>query len=354
MKVLVSFQPNTKILDYEGARLRKTIKGSLEMIGVEYTTSLVEKYDVVHLLSPEDESKMNDAKENNIPVVVSALYCEADPYASYLEYKSKDGVRVTRLSDKGRRFLNKADLVLVASEKMRNLLVDSGVTTDVSIALPGLNVSRFDFSREDEKTLFYRYFREDPKKRLVVGVGEYDINMDGINAFVNAARTCPDVLFYFIGRETVPGAYSSLKTKKLISSAPKNLKFVTVVPDDIYRSALLNACAYVIPGYKTAGVMSMIDAMGAKCQIIARKQAVFSDLLLDGKTAYLGEFSETISALIRDFLNGKLKPTIEEAHQFVSEKCNLKTVGEQLKWFYLEQINLKKITEQGEDDYDRH
>ena len=91
--------------------------------------------------------------------------------------------------------------------------------------------------------------------------------------------------------------------------------------------------------------MSMIDAMGAKCQIIARKQAVFSDLLLDGKTAYLGEFSETISALIRDYLNGKLKPTIEEAHEFVSSKCNLKTVGEQLKWFYLEQINLKKMSE---------
>ena len=344
MKVLVSFQPNSRALDFEGGRLRKTIKGSLEMVGVDYTTSIVEKHDIVHLLSPEDENKLNDARENNVPVVVSALYCEADPHASYLEHKSKDGVRSTRLSDKARRFLNKADLVLVASPKMRDLLVDSGVTTDVSIAQPGLNLSRFDFSREDEKTLFFRYFREDPKKRLVIGMGEYDVNMDGVNAFINAAKMCPDVLFYFIGRETVPGAYSSLKTKKLISSAPKNLKFVTIVPDDIYRSALLNACAYVIPGYKTAGIMSMVDAMGAKCQIIARRQAVFNDFLIDGKTAYLGEFSETISALVRDYLNGKLKPTTDEARKFVAEKCNLKTAGEQLKWFYLEQINLKKIS----------
>ena len=344
MKVLVSFQPNKRASDFEGARLRKTIKGALEMTGVEYTTTIVEKYDVLHLISPEDENKLNDAKENKIPVVVSALYCESDPYASYLDYKSKDGVRSTKLSERGLRFLNKADLVLVPTPKARDLLVDSGVTSDVSIALPGVNTSRFDFSRADEKELFYRYFREDGKKNLVVAVGEYDLNMDGINAFVNAAKMCPDTLFYYIGRETVPGIFNSLKIKKLIASAPKNLKYTTIVPDDIYRSAMLNAVAFVVPGYKTVGVMSIMDAMGAKCQIIARKQAVFSDLVIDGKTAYLGEFSETLSSLVRDCLNGKLKPTIDEAYNMVSEKCNLKAVGEQLKWFYIEQINLKDLS----------
>lgn len=343
MKILVSFQPNKKAPDFEGVRLRKTIKGALEMAGVDYTTSIVEKYDAVHLMTPDDENKLNDAKENNVPIIVSALYCESDPVASYLEYKSKDGVRHVRLSDKALRFLNKADLVLVPSLKARDLLVDSGVTTDISISQPGMNVSRFDFSREDEKTLFFRYFREDPKKRLVVAVGEYDVNMDGINAYINAAKKCPDVLFYFIGREIVPGVFSSLKIKKMISSAPKNLKFTTVMPDDIYRSALLNAEVFVIPGYRPTGAISVVDAMGAKCQIIARKQAVFTDLVVDGKTGYLGEYSETISSLIKDYLEGKLKPTIEEAHSIVSEKNNLKVIGEQLKWFYVEQINIKKI-----------
>ena len=343
MKILVSFQPNKKAPDFEGVRLRKTIKGALEMAGVDYTTSIVEKYDAVHLMTPDDENKLNDAKENNVPIIVSALYCESDPVASYLEYKSKDGVRHVRLSDRALRFLNKADLVLVPSLKARDLLVDSGVTTDISISQPGMNVSRFDFSREDEKTLFFRYFREDPKKRLVVAVGEYDVNMDGINAYINAAKKCPDVLFYFIGREIVPGVFSSLKIKKMISNAPKNLKFTTVMPDDIYRSALLNAEVFVIPGYRPTGAISIVDAMGAKCQIIARKQAVFTDLVVDGKTGYLGEYSETISSLIKDYLEGKLKPTIEEAHTQVSEKNNLKVIGEQLKWFYVEQINIKKI-----------
>ena len=94
------------------------------MEGVDYTTSIVEKYDAIHLMTPEDENKLNDAKENHVPVIVSALYCESDPVANYLEYKSKDGVRHTRLSDKALRFLNKADLVLVPSLKARDLLVD--------------------------------------------------------------------------------------------------------------------------------------------------------------------------------------------------------------------------------------
>ena len=343
MKILVSFQPNRNVADFEGARLRKTIKGALEMTGIDYTTSIVEKYDVIHLLSVEDENKLNDAKENKLPVIVSALYCESDPYASYLEHKSKDGVRSTRLSDRALRFLNKADLVLVPSSRARDFLVDSGVNTDVSVALPGLNISRFDFSRDDEKSLFYRYFREDPKKRLVVSVGEYDANMDGINALINAAKKCPDVLFYYFGRETIPGIFNSPKVRKIVHNSPKNVKFTAIVPDDIYRSALLNAEAFVVPGYKTAGVMSLMDAMGAKCQIIARRQAVFSDLIEDGKTAYLGEFSETISSLVKDFLNGKLKPTTEEAYKYVS-KYNLRATGEQLRWFYLEQINIKKLS----------
>ena len=343
MKVLVSFQPNKKASDFEGVRLRKTIKGALEMVGVEYTTSIVEKYDVVHLITPDDENKLNDAKENNIPVVVSALYCEDDPLASFLEHKSKDGVRSTELSSKALRFLNKADLVLVPTPYARDFLVNSGVTTDISIALPGINMSRFDFSREDEKTIFYRYFREDSKKDLIIGLGEYDLQMEGINAFISAAKMCPDALFYFIGRETTPGVYSSFKIKKIINSAPKNCKFTLIVPDDVYRSALLNAKVFVLPGYKTAGIISILDAMAAKCQIIARKQAIYPDFLKDGETAYLGEFSETISSLVRDYLNGKLKPTIDEAYNQVS-KCNLEAVGQQLKWFYLEQVNIKQLS----------
>ena len=69
MKVLVSFQPNKKASDFEGVRLRKTIKGALEMIGVEYTTNIVDKYDVVHLITPDDENKEMMQKKTTSPLL---------------------------------------------------------------------------------------------------------------------------------------------------------------------------------------------------------------------------------------------------------------------------------------------
>lgn len=342
MKVLVSFQPNKKAIDFEGARVRKTIKGALEMVNAEYTTSIVDKFDVMHLISIEDENKANDANENNIPLVISALYSEDDPLANYIDYKSKDGKRTLSLKSKGVRFLNKANLVMVPSESGRNFLVENGVTSDIQVVLPGVNVSRFDFSREDEKDIFYRYFRENRSKKLVIAMGEYDNNMDGVNAFINAAKKCPDILFYYFGRESVPGITKSFKLRSLINSCPKNVKFEGIVPDDIYRSALMNADVFMLPGYKISGVVGILDAMAAKCQLIVRQQAVFDGLLEDGKTAYLAQYSETLTSLVKDYFDGKLKPTIQEAYK-VASQLTLKSYGEKLKWIYQQQINLKNL-----------
>ena len=43
MKILVSFKPNKKYPDFEGVRLRKTIKGALEMVGIEHTSNDLDK-----------------------------------------------------------------------------------------------------------------------------------------------------------------------------------------------------------------------------------------------------------------------------------------------------------------------
>lgn len=342
MKILVSFQPNTKAPDFEGTRLRKIIKGSLEMVNVEYTTSIVDKFDVMHLISVEDDNKANDANENGVPLVISALYCEDDPLANYLEYKSKDGLRTIFVKSKCVKFLNKADLVLTPTEESREILINNGVTSDIQVTLPGTNASRFDFSRTDEKDIFYRYFSENRSKKLVVAIGEYDNNMEGISAFINAAKKCPDVLFYYIGRESIPGIIKSFKLRSLIDSSPKNVKFKGIIPDDVYRSALMNADIFMLPGYKKAGVVALMDAMAAKCQLIVRKQAVFDGMLEDGKTAYLAEFSETLTSLTKDYFDGKLKDTTEKAYQEVL-KNSLVNHGEKLKWFYQQQINIKNL-----------
>lgn len=340
MKVLVSFDPKSKLDNFEGTRMRKTIKGALEIKGIKHTSNLLDDYDCAHFMSADDESKINEAKEKGVPVVVSALYCEDDPAASFLDFRNKNGKKTISLKNKAIKVLNKADLVLVPSETARNLLLDNGITSDVQVCLPGANLSRFDFKRDDEKDIFYRYFKEDRNKKLVLALGEYSGNMDGINALINAAKKCPNAIFYFVGSDA--NVRKTLKMRFKMNQAPKNIRFKGIMPDDVYRSALMNASVFLYTGYRPMGVISVSDAMAAKCQIIIRKQTLFEELFRDGEDAYIAEYSETIASLIKDYLEGKIQPTVEKAHLEIA-KYSLEAYGDRLIWFYNQMINQKKV-----------
>ena len=339
MKTLVYFRPSLKNDNFEGARMRKTIKGALEIVDSKYTSNLYDDYDVAHFVSPDDESKMNIVLERNVPVVVSALFGEDDPTTRFLNYKSKDGKRTNTLKVKALRMLNKANLVLVPTESAKEFLIENGVTSEIGVCIPGINLSRFNFSRDDEKELFYRYFREDKNKKIVMAMGEYSHNLEGIHALINAALKRPDVGFYYIGCETLGSNLG--KAKMIIRNSPKNMHFVNILPDDIYRSLLLNADAFMLPGYNIAGLVSIEEAMAAKCQLIVRKSAVFPEFLKNEKTAYIAEFSETLTSLCLDYLDEKIKPTTEEAYRKISQ-YNLEKFGRQLLHLYQSVIAYNK------------
>lgn len=339
MKILVYFDPKKEFNNFEGARLRKTIKGALEMINIEHTSNLLDSFNIVNLISYEDEKIIDEAKEYNIPVVISALYTEDDPDACYIEKNALDDYNKVIIKPKAIKVLNKADLVLVPNVDNVRLLKEQGVTTDIKVVAPGINMARFDFSREDEKTIFHRYYREDPNKKLVLAVGEYNAKMNGLSSFINAANKCPNTLFYYVGRMS-RRTKTSLKLKRYIKQTPANVKFITSMPDDVYRSALINASVFMVPGYKKVGVIPLMEAMASKCQIIARKSAIFPEFLEEGKDAYIGEFSETLSSLVKDYLDDKLQPTTIAAYENVSKR-DLTKYGEELKDIYMDLINKK-------------
>ena len=331
MKVLVYFQPSRKHDNFEGARMRKTIKGALEIIGVQYTSNIYDNYDVAHFMSPDDEVKLSILAERGIPVVVSALFGEDDPTARFLSHKSKDGKRTTTLRAKALRMLNKATLVIVPTESAKQFLIESGVTKPIEVCVPGINLARFNFSREDEKQLFYRYFREDKSKRIVMAVGEYSNNMEGIHALINVAQKRNDTVFYYVGSESRD--VNTGRAKKIINNAPKNVHFTGILPDDIYRSLLLNADVFMLPGYNLAGFVSIEEAMAANCQLIVRKPSIFPDFLKNEDTAYIAEFSETLTSLCLDYLNGKIQPTTQNAYKKISS-YSLKNFGNILLRIY--------------------
>ena len=310
--------------------MRKSIKGSLELLNITHTDSKVDYYDVAHLISPEEEGEMNDIRDGGAPIIVSALYAEDDPTAYFVDKKDKE--RNSSLSAKSVRFLNKSDIVLAPCESAVEFLKEQGVTKPIYPCFPGVNLARFDFSKEEEKEIFHRYYREDKNKKLVIAVGHYTSEMRGVNAFITAAKKCPNAVFYFIGKLTSRNRLS-IRLRKFIKTAPKNVRFVDVPPDDVYRSALLNADVFMIPGYKIAGVTSIVEAMAAKTQIIARKSTIFDGLLEDGVTAHLAEFSETLASLTRDYLDGKINPTTRQAYEKICQH-SLQDFGDDLNKYY--------------------
>ena len=339
MKVLVHFE-GIKTGQSEGARMRKTIKGALELEEIKYTTTMLDTFDIAHFMSPEDVIKIHYAMEQRIPVVVSCLYTEDDDEARFLDCKLKlDGSRKIFIKPKALKMLNAANVVLVPTEDSKNRLINYGVTSDIKVVYPGVNLARFDFSRDDEKEIFYRYFREDKSKKLVVALGSGMPMKEGIGTFIKCAKANPNVLFYYLA----PCKEEKIKKyfRKAMKSAPKNAKFKGLLVDDVRRSALLNAEVVLLPSYIPSGVISICEAMAAKCQIIARENTAPSDLLINGKNAYLGKFSETLVSLVTDYLNNQLQPTIENAYAEIS-KHNLESFGKDLLSIYNEQISLKK------------
>ena len=339
MKVFVHFQPDPRDDNFEGARLRKTIKSALEVLGIPHTDTLMDDFDVAHFIYLEDDSVIQELKERNIPIVVSALYSEDDPCASYIEYKNKDGERSYTVKPKAVKFLNAVDLVMVPNQSAKQILLDSGVVTSIVICPVGVNFARFDFSRDDEKELFYRYFSCERDKKIVLSVGDCSEDIDGLGVIEKAAKLCKDVNFYYLIKNE-HGNRLSRKNRKAIKKLPHNIIFTGLMPDDIYRSALLNADVYLHPGYKTAGITSIYEAMVAKCQVIVRQQSILEGLTVDQETAYVASYSETLAGIIKDYFEGKLKPTINNAYKAVS-KNNIKNFGIKILDLYQDIIKAK-------------
>ena len=96
----------------------------------------------------------------------------------------------------------------------------------------------------------------------------------------------------------------------------------------------------MLPGYNLAGIISVEEAMAAKCQLIVRKSSILQGTLKNESTAYIAEFSETLTSLVLEYLNGDVQPTIQEAYNQISE-YSLKNYGEKLINIYKSIINNK-------------
>jgi len=335
MKVFVHFQPRVLKDVYEGMRLRKNIKGALELTNIEIAKNSIDNYDVAHFLSIADEMKINDALELGKAVVFSALMCESDPVAKITEI-TRDGE--IKLSSRALRILNKVNVVIVPNTTGQKFLLDQGVNSKIVVLSPGVNIARFEKSDQLEADLFYRYFRLNKDTKIVVAFGQYD-SKEEIRNIVEIAKTCPEYKFLYFGQSKHLLLLPS-KIRRLLRRSPKNLKFNPIIPEDVYRSVMMNADVFLIVNRRKYNAITMLDAIAAKCQIIGLGPIDYDAKVFSKGYAYIADTLPGVASTIKRFFEGEIPSKVAKAYT-IAKAESLTEIGKELEKIYLSLINKK-------------
>ncbi len=327
MKVCVYFEPNEAKNNFEGARLRKNIKGALELENLPYSKNFLDTFDLAHFLSVKDERNINDLKENGVPVVFSALMCENDETARIMEIKNGSSV----VSSKAIRVLNKVDRIFVSDETSKNLLTRAGITTPIHIVSPGVNLSRFEFVDKIQDDIFYKYYQLERTSKYVVSIGSYE-DKDTIQKLIEIAKKCPKYRFFYFG--TGASAHHVYrKTKKL----PPNIKLATIMNDEVYCSMMKNAGIFLNLENSRHSPITLLDAGASKTQIISLKPLGYNEEILKDIRAYMCEDIDEVAKLINGIFEEKIPNTIKDSYAY-AKKNSLANLGKTLRKEYAQVI----------------
>lgn len=324
MRVLVRYSPKDPIDVYDGTRLRKSIKNCLEAVGVAFVEGYNDLPDVIHFISPLDEKSAVDAR---VPTLASALYCENDPSARYLEQK-EDGSMA--LSTKATFLLKSVDMVLVPSLWAKNTLLSLGVTRPIEIVLPSTNRERFLGLDYQVRESFYRYYMADKSREHAFVKGDFD-DEEGMAALIELAGLLPEIDFYFHGLAGSLRKTAHLKYK-LNTKTPSNLRFCDPSSDDLYRSGLSSSAFYLSLSYRHNDPIGCYEAFSANIQVFRMGPKLEGDVL-SGDLSLNATGPKEMAELIRKYRQGQIKTTIM-AYGPALAGAQPQIVGSKLKAIY--------------------
>ncbi|MCR4562808.1 MAG: glycosyltransferase [Bacilli bacterium] len=331
MKTYIYFNPGAKNDCFEGTRLRKNIKGAMESTtNMVWIDSPYADYEILHLISPDDEVKGHEAKEDGKKLVVSALYTEGDPNARFFERNQTTGLYV--LKPKAERLLEEADLVFVPDEACKKILTSANIKNPhIKILSPGVNLARFEKNDPLEKVTFYRYMRTPQNEFFVFSVLNYE-DGEAITKINEIAEKLPKIRFFVVGLDH-KGVPSNFLLRRLNKKSPKNITYSPILEDDVYRSAMINASIFLHFSSPFGQPISSLEAMAAKCQIYVYGSNYDGGTLEKDKNCRLFKDEAELIAEIEKFSPSNKSGTIMSAYK-MAKANSLASVGEQLKGYY--------------------
>lgn len=329
MKVLISSKTNKNQDVYELRRLRKSIKGACELANIPYVSNELSDYDILHVLDLNQDLLINDAIDNNKPIVCSALMAENDPYGKMC-FKNKKG---THLKPKAIKTLNNVNLVLVANSMCKDFLINEGIKTEIEILPSGVNLSRFVAINDIEKNLCRRYFGILDDQKIILSVGQYDSDKE-YNKIIEIAKKCPEYTFIFLGKSKKHRIERFIA--KLLKQSPRNLILSDIIEDDVYRSAMINADIYLSLKDIKYDNVTLIEAMAAKTRIIT--MATSEELGEYEKYVVRAESINDVVNKIKENINAQNKKELDSSYEF-AKNHSLAKISSELKSYYTKLIS---------------
>jgi len=337
MKVLVGLHPTAKSESFVARRVRKNIKGALELKGITWEESIYASPDICHFLSPEDEDIQKEAATTGVKTVISALYSELDSAARFL-VEDIDGFY--KLSTKATKILSEVDLIFVPSFAAKSLLVRLGIKEDgIKIVSPGVNLTRFDVADDVESNLFYHYFRFPNEEKYAVIVDDFENK----NSFKNAkylAESLPNMRFYFFSSVVNIGS-SALKHLK--KNAPNNLYFSAPVDDDVYRSALINASFFISFDEGILNPLGILEAMAARTPVVVTSSVTLPANEKINEKVVIRARTPQEAALKISTIGSEEKDVVCKNAYALAKENSLSHLGEQLLTNYNQLLNSSEV-----------
>jgi len=326
MKPLIIRENKAKYSNFEKTRLRKNLKGSLELNNFPYLISFYDEgYTIAHFVCLAEYKKYRSSINEGVKVVLSVLYAEEDCEGRIFSRQNENNYVIEKSYIE---LINEVDLVLVPSNEAKVLLEKFGVKKTIKILSPSVNVTKFSIANTYVKNIAYRYLKCPEDMQFIISIFDHQ-DIEAAKKIRLLAEHFPKLKFigvYHCGM--VPP-----KLKKIIKKPLSNLIFTQPLDEDIYVSLAYNAKAYLFLGSSPGNVIECYEAMASETQIIALKSSIFTDIIIDKENGYVYNDFASLEDGLRDFVTNKLESTIEREKE-IAKNNSLKVVGEKLIQIY--------------------
>lgn len=332
MKVLL-YRGSVKYVSKSGiGQAERNQEKSLELIGIPYTKTCKDEFDVVHLNTIFLDSLIVSrwAKWKGKKVIY---------YAHSTMEDFRNSFRGSNYSAKIYKMwlmycYRSGDLIVTPTDYSKNLLMNYGLKKQIICISNGVDTAFF--RRNAMAGLRFRekyHLLEDAK--VIISVGLF-IERKGILDFIKLAETLPQYEFFWFGHTNLNLVPKNIKNA--VETSLPNLHFPGFVERSALRDAFCGSDLFLFLTHEETEGLVLLEALASKTPVLIRDIDIYSEWLKNGEMVYkASDFSEFVEK-INWIISGMLPDLTENGYKIALER-DLKEIGNELLKLY-EDLNL--------------